>query len=170
MFLRTFQAWVFINKKTALLWDQYLFSIFQRVLHLRKLQSLSEGGRSQLGAAKGNSAKEWAAYLHGSCQIWELLSRLAFPKEKSVYNLVSRSVVCWGLCTSDVSSPVGGGFGMDLEAHRHIIGICVRMVWQCCLFCWLSFLWALEISVFINSGLFKIQGTTVKIISFRKKN
>lgn len=65
---------------------------------------------------------ELAACLHGSCYIWELLSRLAFPKEKSVYSLVSRSVVCWGLCTSAVSSPLGGGFEMDVEAHRHIIG------------------------------------------------
>lgn len=54
----------------------------------------------------------------GSCLVDWLFQR----RSQFIAWSADLSVVCWGSCTSDVSSPLGGGFGMDVEAHRHIIG------------------------------------------------
>lgn len=135
-------------KKDWIFMGPVSFPNFQRVSHLTRPRSLSrvKGGReSQLGTAKGNLDKEQAACLCGSCHVWVLLSGLTFSKEESV---------CWWwadlwcLKLGDLWCLVSCGWsfwdGCGSSQTHH--WICMRIVWQCCFFRWLPFLWALEIS------------------------
>lgn len=146
------------------------FPHFWKGFACKKASVPFRGRKVTAQCSKRKSCQRVSCLLCGARHVRVLLCGLTFPKWESVYWVVSRSVVWGGLCASDASSPLGGPFGTDMESHGHITGFAWRQCGDTAFFCWLSFLWALEISVVVNSGFFKILCTTVKIVSFRKKN